>query len=95
MARRFRLVLLAAVAATVLTSSAWAIERGWPARSHRYVMPGAQPSPRMVPHYVNPYQRGYEVGVPTFQWGYFGARHRAHCSFHKRSDGRWDWIRRP
>jgi hypothetical protein len=75
-----------------MVSSAWAVEGGWRMGSPRYVMPGAQPAPRMVPQYVNPYHPGHTVGVPTFRWGYFGARSHGQWSCHRRYYGEKDWI---
>ncbi len=52
----------------------------------RYHDPQQQaPEPRLRPEYVggyNPYASQLRFGVPTFNWGYFGARSRPSCSRH-------------
>jgi hypothetical protein len=43
------------------------------------------PEPRLRPEYVggyNPYASRLRFGVPTFNWGHFGARSHPTCSRH-------------
>jgi len=54
----------------------------WPAHGQRHV--AAPPGPHRYAEYnvYGPWY-GYGFGVPTYQWGYFGARYRPAVICHK------------
>ena len=72
---------------TLLATSGWAFASE-PTPGERYQGPQQEeqaPEPRLRPEYVggyNPYASHLRFGVPTFNWGHFGARSRPTCSWH-------------
>jgi len=47
------------------------------AHASPYQVLGARPAPHVYPEYnVNAPWYGYGFGVPSYNWGYFGARYR-------------------
>ncbi|OHB79634.1 MAG: hypothetical protein A2V98_18690 [Planctomycetes bacterium RBG_16_64_12] len=76
----------------VLPASVWA---GHPFRFARK----PAPEPRFYPEYVreyDPYGAGVGLGVPTYNWGYFGARHGPSCTSHQGYYGDYfQWSFRP
>jgi hypothetical protein len=81
---RPRHLLVLCTLLSLLAASRWALASGPTAWTGRFRQQQA-PEPRLRPEYVggyNPYAGQLRSGVPTFNWGHFGARSHPTSSWH-------------